>query len=327
MKTLFFSTKSYDKLYFDRVNVHYNQVLDYTETALDATTAVLANGYDAVCTFVNDAIDEAVLHALKKAGIKVIALRCAGFNQVNLDEAKKLNIAVVRVPAYSPHAIAEHALALIMTLNRKTHKAYNRVREGNFSLERLTGFDIYGKTLGIVGLGKIGHAFAEVMSGFGCKLIAYDPVATTAPGRVLLVSFDELLAQSDIISVHCPLTPETHHLFNDDSFAKMKQSAMLINTSRGAVVDTDAAIRALKSGKLGYLGLDVYEQEEKLFFRDLSESVIQDDLLLRLMSFPNVLITSHQGFFTAEALMEIAHVTLQNLSDIENNVTNANRLT
>ncbi|RYD71045.1 MAG: 2-hydroxyacid dehydrogenase, partial [Sphingobacteriales bacterium] len=212
-------------------------------------------------------------------------------------------------------AVAEHAIAMIMTLNRKTHKAYNRVREGNFSLQRLEGFNLHGKTVGVIGLGKIGLAFAHIAAGFGCKVIAYDKILSQAPDHIQLVTMDQLLADSTIISIHCPLTPETHHLLNEAAFAKMKTGVMLINTSRGAVLCTKDVIEALKTGKIGYLGIDVYEQEEKLFFRDLSESVIQDDMILRLLSFPNVLITSHQAFFTHEALTEIAQVTLGNLAD------------
>ncbi|MDF7819113.1 2-hydroxyacid dehydrogenase [Runella sp. MFBS21] len=317
MKVSFFSTKSYDRDFFERFNTSHEII--FFDTHLSLESALLAKGSDAVCVFVNDQLTSEIIYKLHELGIKIIALRCAGFNNVVLDTAQKLGIAVVRVPAYSPQAVAEHAVALIMTLNRKTHKAYNRVREGNFSLERLTGFDIYGKTIGVIGTGKIGNAFARIMLGFGCKVLAHDlyPSADLEALGVSYVSQNELLSSCHIISLHCPLTPETQHLISTDTLRLMKHNAMLINTSRGGLVNTKAVINALKTGQLGYLGIDVYEQEADLFFKDLSEYVIQDDMLLRLMSFPNVLITAHQGFFTEEALSEIAKVTLQNLSDFE----------
>lgn len=319
MKIAFFSSKIYDKIYFNRYNTYHE--LKYFENPLNAESVDLTNGYDGVCVFVNDQLNAEVIAQLAARNIKIIALRCAGFNNVDLQAAQKHGITVVRVPAYSPHAVAEHAVALIMTLNRKTHKAYNRVREGNFSLERLTGFDLNGKTVGVVGTGKIGEAFAFIMKGFGCKVLAYDihPNPVLINAGIQFVELDELFAQSDVISLHCPLTPQTNHLINSESLEKMKSNTMLINTSRGGLIDTKAVINALKNGKLGYLGIDVYEQEADLFFNDFSESIIQDDMLMRLMSFPNVLITAHQGFFTEEALTQIAQVTLQNLSDFENN--------
>jgi D-lactate dehydrogenase len=324
MKIAFFSTQSYDKKFFDEVNVHYGYELLYLEASLNATTYILAEGCDAVCIFVNDKADAETLRNLAKLGIHNIVLRCAGFNQVDLDEAARLKMKVLRVPAYSPESVAEHAVAMILTLNRKTHKAYNRIREGNFSLERLTGFNLYGKTVGIIGLGKIGLAFGKIMEGFGCKVIAFDPYEKNVPPHIRLTNTDTLFQESDIISIHCPLTPQTKHLLNKESFAKMKDGVMLINTSRGAVVCTADAIDALKTGKLGYLGIDVYEQEEKLFFRDLSESVIADDQILRLMSFPNVLITAHQAFLTIEALTEIAETTLTNIKSIEEGKSSVN---
>lgn len=319
MKIAFFSSKIYDKIYFNRYNTYHE--LKYFENPLNAESVDLTNGYDGVCVFVNDQLNAEVIAQLAARNIKIIALRCAGFNNVDLQAAQKHGITVVRVPAYSPHAVAEHAVALIMTLNRKTHKAYNRVREGNFSLERLTGFDLNGKTVGVVGTGKIGEAFAFIMKGFGCKVLAYDihPNPVLINAGIQFVELDELFAQSDVISLHCPLTPQTNRLINSESLEKMKPNTMLINTSRGGLIDTKAVINALKNGKLGYLGIDVYEQEADLFFNDFSESIIQDDMLMRLMSFPNVLITAHQGFFTEEALTQIAQVTLQNLSDFENN--------
>jgi len=315
-KIAFFSTQSYDKIFFNRVNVDYGYELVYFDASLNDKTAVLAEGCNAVCIFVNDKADAATLQKLADMGIQNILLRCAGFNQVDIAAAKGLQMNILRVPAYSPEAVAEHAVALILTLNRKTHKAYNRIREGNFSLERLTGFNLHGKTIGIIGLGKIGLAFARIMHGFGCKTIAHDPFEAKAPDYIALVSTDELFDRSDVISIHCPLNESTKHLINKDSLDKMKAGVMLINTSRGAVVNSADVIEALKSGKLGYLGIDVYEQEEKLFFRDLSESLIPDDQILRLMSFPNVLITAHQAFLTLEALTEIAETTLKNMKNI-----------
>jgi len=317
MKIAFFSTQPYDKEYFERYNTQHE--IFFFEARLNEQTAGLAKGCNAVCAFVNDQLNAVVLNALKEIGIKIIAQRCAGFNNVDIVTAGKNNIAVVRVPAYSPHAVAEHALALIMTLNRKTHKAYNRVREGNFSLDRLTGFDLYGKTVGVIGTGKIGQCFARIMQGMGCKVMAFDIIVNKeleALG-IKYLTLEEVLKQSEILSLHCPLTEQTKHLINNDTLAIMKNGVMLINTSRGALIDTKAVITALKNGKLGYLGLDVYEQEEKLFFHDLNENVITDDVLVRLLGFPNVLITSHQGFLTDEALTQIAIVTLQNITDFE----------
>lgn len=317
MKIAFFSTKSYDRDFFNRY-ISTHEIL-FFEAPLNEQTTNLANGCNAICVFVNDKLTAAVIGQLAAAGIKLIALRCAGFNNVDLAAAKANNITIVRVPAYSPHAVAEHAVALILTLNRKTHKAYNRVREGNFSLERLTGFDLYGKTVGVVGTGKIGRAFCDIMTGFGCKVLAFDLIANKRMEEkgIEYVPLLDLFAQSDIISLHCPLNEQTRHIINADTIRMMKEGVMLINTSRGALVDTLPVIRALKTGHIGYLGLDVYEQEETLFFNDLSENIIQDDLIMRLLSFPNVLITAHQGFFTEEALVQIAQTTLDNISDFE----------
>ncbi len=326
MKIAFFSTQSYDKEFFNRNNTGH--FISYYESLLNEGTTKLAKDHEAVCVFVNDKLNKTVILQLKEAGIKLIALRCAGYNNVDVATAKESGIAVVRVPAYSPHAVAEHAVALILTLNRKTHKAYNRVREGNFSLEKLTGFDLYGKTVGIIGTGRIGSAFAEIMMGFGCRLLLFDvskDVGLEKKGASY-VSLTELLKQSDIISLHCPLTEKTRHLINGETLGVIKKGAMLINTGRGALIDTTAVIRALKKGQLGYLGMDVYEQEEQLFFRDLSESIIQDDQIMRLMTFPNVLITAHQAFFTEEALDQIARVTLQNISDFEAGKTLTNAI-
>ncbi len=317
MKIAFFSTKSYDRDFFD----HYvsSHEIIYFEAGLNEQTVNLAKGCRAVCVFVNDSLTAAVIGELNKLGVQLIALRCAGFNNVDLAAARENGLSIVRVPAYSPYAVAEHAVALILTLNRKTHKAYNRVREGNFSLERLTGFDLHGKTIGVIGTGKIGQVFCDIMLGFGCKVLAFDLVAhqpTVAKGVDYLPLID-LFHQSDIVSLHCPLNEQTRHIINASTIAMMKEGTMLINTSRGALIDTPSAINGLKTGKIGYLGLDVYEQEEKLFFNDLSENIIQDDDIMHLLSFPNVLITAHQGFFTAEALTQIAQITLANLDDFE----------
>lgn len=317
MKIAFFSAKIYDRAFFDR-HLTGHEII-YFEAPLNEQTVNLASGCSAVCLFVNDKLNAAVLKALSATGIKLAALRCAGFNNVDLAEAKANNISVVRVPAYSPHAVAEHALALILTLNRKTHKAYNRVREGNFSLERLTGFDLYGKTVGVIGTGKIGQVFCKIMKGFGCKVLAFDLIANKRmeEAGVSYLPLAEVLEQADIISLHCPLNEQTRHIINSHTLAMMKKGVMLINTSRGALINTTDIIKALKTGRIGYLGLDVYEQEETLFFNDLSENIIQDDDIMRLLSFPNVLITSHQGFFTEEALVQIAQTTMQNISDFE----------
>ena len=319
MKVAVFSTKSFDREYFNRFNTNGKHELTYFEAPLNPKTTNLTQGFDAVCVFVNDKLDHQVLEQLKGNGVGLIALRCAGFNNVDLEAAKEHEIKVVRVPSYSPQAVAEHAVALILTLNRKTHKAYNRIRENNFSLERLTGLDIYGKAVGVIGTGQIGQIFARIMLGFGCKVLAFDlqPSTELIEAGVFYTSFEDLLVDSDIVSLHCPLNPNTRHLLGEKEFEKMKSGAMLINTSRGGLINTTAAIHALKHGQLGYLGIDVYEQEEHLFFRDLSESIIHDDEIARLMTFPNVLITAHQGFFTREALEEITQTTLQNLSDFE----------
>lgn len=319
MKVAVFSTKSYDRTYLDKCNGNNAFQLTYFDASLNADTANLTVGFEAVCVFVNDKLDKTVIEKIAHNGIKIIALRCAGFNNIDLEAARLNQVKVVRVPAYSPQAVAEHAVALILTLNRKTHKAYNRIRESNFSLENLIGFNLYNKTIGVIGTGKVGIAFSEIMQGFGCKVIAYDIKKSSVleSKGVEYQALEDLLRQADIISVHCPLNPQTRHLINKDAFDKMKNGVMLINTSRGAVMHTMDAIQALKTGKLGYLGMDVYEQEEHLFFKDLSESVIQDDTIMRLMTFPNVLITAHQGFLTKEALEQIATITLKNLMDFE----------
>lgn len=321
MKVAVFSTKSYDKEYLDKANADGLHEFNYFESSLKLKTVKLAEGYDAVCVFVNDVLSKEVVEALAAQNNKAIILRCAGFNNVDIETACRLGVKVLRVPAYSPSAVAEHAVALIMALNRKTHKAYNRVREGNFSIERLQGFELAGKTVGVVGTGKIGTAFAAIMKGFGSRIVAYDvyPNKDLEVQGTTYLPLHELLKQSDIVSLHCPLTPETNRMINRESLNLMKKGAMLINTSRGKLIDTDAAIEALKEGQLGYLGIDVYEQEEKLFFKDLSEIVIVDDKISRLMTFPNVLVTAHQAYFTDNALSQIAQTTVKNLNDIENN--------
>ena len=313
MQIAIFSTQPYDREYLDRANDGRHE-LRYFNTNLTTDTADLAKEAAGVCVFVNDDLSAAVIGRLAGYGVRLIALRCAGFNNVDLDAAAEHNLTVVRVPAYSPQAIAEHALALILTLNRKTHKAYNRVREGNFSLARLVGFNLHGKTVGVVGTGRIGRAFCSLLQGFGCTVLAYDKYPDAEAVSAEYVTLDELYTRSDIISLHCPLNEETRHLIDDDALDKMRDGVMLINTSRGGLVDTRAAIRALKQRKLGYLGLDVYEQEEALFFQDHSEVVLGDDQIARLLSFPNVLITAHQGFFTREALTQIAETTITNIS-------------
>ena len=313
MKIAVFSTQKYDREFLSAVPTEHKFI--FFEAQLNNDTVNLTQGFDGVCIFVNDHADSEIITELKNNGIKVIALRCAGFNNVDVKAAEKAGIRVVRVPAYSPEAVAEHAVALIMTLNRKTHKAYLRIKENNFSLERLTGFNIYGKTVGVVGTGKIGKAFCKIMLGFGAKVIAYDKFEDEEAKKLGInyVTFEEVLKNSDIISLHCPLTPETKYMIDWEAFANMKDGVMLINTSRGALINTKDAILALKRGKIGYLGIDVYEQEEHLFYKDLSENIIPDDTIARLMSFPNVMMTSHQGFFTKEALTEIAATTVGNI--------------
>ena len=317
MQIAFFSAKIYDKDFFNRYRGKHDII--YFDAPLNEQTVDLAKGCNAVCLFVNDKLNAAVLKTLSALGIKLAVLRSAGFNNVDLVAAKANNIAVVRVPAYSPHAVAEHAVALALTLNRKTHKAYNRVREGNFSLERLTGFDLYEKTVGVIGTGKIGRVFCNIMKGFGCKVLAFDLIASkdVENAGVEYLPLTDLLQRSDLVSLHCPLNEQTRHIINAQTIGMMKAGVMLINTSRGALINTPDVINALKTGSIGYLGLDVYEQEEALFFNDLSENVIQDDDIMRLLSFPNVLITAHQGFFTEEALVQIAQVSMQNISDFE----------
>ena len=325
-KVAFFSTQAYDKVFFEKYNTDFGYELDFFDTQLNEQTVKLISNTDVVCVFVNDVVNASVIKQLAERKVRIIALRCAGFNNVDLEAAKKMGIRVCRVPAYSPEAVAEHAMAMILTLNRKTHKAYNRVREQNFSLNGLLGFDLYGKTVGIIGTGNIGKAFAKIVKGFGCKVLAFDIVsdAEMENDGVTFTSLETIFKESDVISLHCPLNEKTKHIINKKSIASMKERVMIINTSRGGLIETTSVIEGLKEGKIGYLGIDVYEQEEKLFFRDLSEDIIQDDTIQRLMSFPNVLVTAHQAFFTNEALTQIALVTLGNINslltkkDIEN---------
>ena len=314
MRIAVFSTKPYDRQALDRANAVHGHEIVYLEPRLTPETAPLAAGFDAVCPFVNDQLTGDVVATLAEGGVRLLTLRSAGFNHVDLRAAAAHGIAVARVPAYSPYAVAEHAAGLILTLNRKLHRAYARVREGNFSLEGLLGFDLHGKTVGVVGTGAIGTVFCRIMAGFGCQVLASDPYPADEVRALggAYVERDELFRASDVIALHLPLTPETHHLVDDDAIARMKPGVMLINTSRGGLVDTRAVIDGLKSGRIGALGLDVYEEEADLFFEDLSGSVIQDDVFARLLTFPNVLITGHQGFFTAEALSAIAETTLAN---------------
>jgi len=316
MTIAFYDTKAYDREFFGRTPGHDQVEWQFHEFRLNATTAGTAAEARAVCIFVNDRVDRACLEILARQKVKLVALRCAGFNNVDVKAAGELGIAVVRVPAYSPHAVAEHAVALLLTLNRKIHRAHNRVREHNFSLSGLVGFDLHGKTVGIVGTGKIGRIAAQIFRGFGTRVLASDPFPAPDWAKkhgIEYTGLSELFRASDIVSLHVPLLPDTHHLLNDRSIAEMKPGAYVINTSRGKLIDTTALIGALKSGHLGGVALDVYEEEEGIFFEDHSGSVLQDDELSRLLTFPNVLITSHQAFLTREALGEIARVTVQNL--------------
>jgi D-lactate dehydrogenase len=311
----FFSARRFDRAAFDRHAENTELTVRFLEARLTPETASLAAGSRAVCLFIYDDGGRACLERLAEAGVGLVALRSAGFNHVDLEAAEELGLTVARVPAYSPNAVAEHAVAMLLTLNRKTHKAYLRVREGNFGIDGLMGFDVCSRTIGVIGTGKIGARFAAIAKGFGARVLGSDPFPDPSLSGVLeYMELDELLATSDIVSLHCPLTPESHHLIDERAFDIMKPGAMLINTSRGALVDTDAAIGALKSGRLGSLALDVYEEEGDIFFQDLSESVLQDDTLARLLTFPNVLVTSHQAFFTHEAVEAIAETTVRNVA-------------
>ena len=307
----FYDTKPYDRKWFDALKGKYGIEIKYLENKLNADTALLAYGSRAVVAFVNDTLDEKTIWALHKVGVEAVALRCAGFNNVDLKSAQG-KVRIFRVPAYSPSAVAEHATALLLTLNRKTHKAYNRTREYNFSLKGFVGFDLKGKTVGVIGTGRVGQAFCEICHGFGMKIIAYDPYPVWGQG-IEYVSFEELCRRADVISLHCPLNRQTYHMLDRHAFRVMKQNVFILNTSRGALIDSGALLEAIKSGKVGGAGLDVYEEETDLFYEDVSEKIIQDDILNMLLSQPNVLVTSHQAFLTDEALQAIAEVTLHNL--------------
>lgn len=329
MKVAFFNTKKYDRQFFAAANSNNRHELVFLEPHLDQTTAPLAEGFPAVCLFVNDKADAPTLETLAANGTKLLVLRCAGFNMVDLKRAAELGITVLRVPAYSPYAVAEHAVGLVLALNRKLCRAYNRVREDNFALDGLLGFDLHGRTVGVIGTGKIGMIFAQIMHGFGCQLLGYDARPTPkfeAIGAARNVELAELFEKSDIISLHCPLLQATYHIINAEAIAQMKSGVMLINTSRGGLLDTKAAIDGIKSGKIGYLGIDVYEDEDNLFFEDLSGTIIHDDTFQLLQSFPNVMVTAHQAFFTQDALASIAETTLTNLTDFEQGQSTQNEV-
>jgi len=313
MKICMFSSKAYDQQFFSMGSLD----ITYFSPRLNEKTVSLVQGFEAVCCFVNDNLNATVLQKLKEQGVKLIALRCAGFNNVDLNAAKALNLPVCRVPEYSPYAVAEHACALILNLNRNIHRAHNRIRENDYSLDGLLGFDLHGKKVGVIGAGNIGRVFAKIMHGFGCDVCIYDPFIEKShiDKNYTQVSFEELLTQSDIVSLHCPLTADTHHMIDKDAINLMKKNVMLINTSRGALVDTLAIIQGLKQKKIGYLGIDVYEEESEIFFEDFSNTFIQDDVFARLQTFPNVIITGHQAFFTKEALIKIAKTTISNIDN------------
>lgn len=319
MRVAVFSAKPYDRRFLDAANARQGSGhhLVYVETRLSAESTHMAEGCEAVCAFVNDNLDRACLDRLKDAGIRCVLLRSAGFNHVDMTAAHEHGLRVARVPAYDPNGVAEHAVALMLTLNRHTHRAHNRVRERDFSLEGLLGFTMFGRTAGVVGTGKIGQAVARILLGFGCRVLAQDvrPDDGLVELGVEYVDHDRLLAESDIVTLHCPLTDETHHLIDADAVDRMKPGVMLINTSRGALVDTQAVIDGLKRGRIGYLGLDVYEEEESLFFEDRADELLTDDVFARLLTFPNVLVTGHQAFFTEPALREIAETTIESLDD------------
>lgn len=322
MKVAVFSSQAYDRKFFDLANQKANNPHEfvYFETSLKTRTAPLAADFPAVCIFVNDLANKETLEILAENGTKLIALRCAGYNNVDLKAATDLGIKVVRVPAYSPYAVAEHTVGLILMLNRRLYKAYNRVRDDNFTLDGLLGFDLFGSTVGIIGTGKIGMIVAQIMNGFGCNLLGYDAYPNDDLSKfnnAKYVDLPELFANSDIITLHCPLYPETHHIINKETIAQMKRGVMLINTSRGQLVDTNAVIEGIKSGIIGYLGIDVYEEENELFFSDWSEGIIQDDTFQLLQSYQNVVITAHQGFFTREALTAISETTIANITEFE----------
>ncbi len=319
MRVAVFSTKPYDQEFFRATNSAFGHELVFFEARLNSQTASLAKGYPAVCVFVNDDLNARVLLMLQRSGTRLIALRCAGYNNVDLQTASELEMTVARVPAYSPQAVAEHTLGLILAAARRLHKSYNRVREGNFSLDGLLGMDIAGKVAGVIGTGKIGRLVAKRLLAFECQVVAFDLMEEPelVAAGVEYLTREEIFRRSDIITLHCPLVPATRHLINEESLALMKRGVMLVNTSRGALVDTRPVIRALKSGKIGALALDVYEEEADLFFEDLSNQVIQDDAFMRMLTFPNVIITGHQAFFTHHAMEHISRQTLENIAQFE----------
>jgi D-lactate dehydrogenase len=329
MRVAVFSTKPYDREHLTAANHAHGHDLQFLEARLTEETATLAGGAAVVCMFVNDVGSASVLERLATDGTRMLALRSAGFNHIDLDAAARLGLTVARVPAYSPHAVAEFTVGMILALDRKYHRAHNRVREGNFSLDGLMGFDLHDRTVGIIGTGTIGHVVAQILGGFGCEILAYDPYPNdvTRSLGVEFVELDDLLARSDIVTLHCPLTPDTHHLINPRSLQLMKPGMMLINTSRGALIDTEAVIEALKDGRIGHLGLDVYEEEADLFFEDLSSQVIHDDVFTRLLTFPNVLITGHQAFFTHNAMVQIAQTTMENITTFAAGRVSTNEVT
>lgn len=312
IKAAFFDTKQYDREWFGRLEKSFE--IKYFEEKLNAENADLAIGYDAAIAFVNDDINRETLKILSENGVKVLAMRCAGYNNINFRAARDYNITVLRVPAYSPYAVAEHTMALLLTLNRKIHKAYNRTRDFNFALNGLTGFDLHGKTIGVIGTGKIGRIFIRICQGFGMKVLAYDPYPIDNPGFEY-ADLERIYAESDAVSLHCPLTKDTHHILDAQAFTKMKRNVFIINTSRGGLIDSEALLEALKSRKIAGAGLDVYEEEAELFFEDRSGTIVNDDTLARLVTLPNVLLTSHQAFLTDEALKNIAEVTIKNIED------------
>lgn len=328
MKIALFSSKNYDKEYFQQANAGYGFELEFFDVRLEAKTLRLAHGFPVVCLFVNDEADRTILTELAENGTRVIALRCAGYNNVDLVAARELGLKVVRVPAYSPEAVAEHAVGLMMTLNRRIHKAYQRTRDANFSLEGLVGFNMYGRTAGVIGTGKIGIATLRILKGFGMRLLVSDPYPSQAALDLgaEYVDLDTLYRESDVISLHCPLLQENYHLLNGEAFARMKNGVMIINTSRGGLLDANAAIEALKSGRIGALGLDVYEEEEELFFEDKSNEVITDDVFRRLSACHNVLFTGHQAFLTREALHAIADTTLANVKAVREGCVSGNEV-
>ena len=327
-KIAFFDTKPYDKRSFDEVNKDFGFDIKYFKTRLSKETVELTDGYDAVCAFVNDELDKAVLEHLLEHKIDLVALRCAGYNNVDLKYAYD-HVHIMRVPSYSPYSVAEHAAALILSLNRKTHRAFYRTRDGNFSIDGLMGFDLHGKTAGVIGTGKIGQSLINILKGFGMRVLAQDIYPNEKFAKETGIEYTDLntlYKESDVISLHCPLTPETHYLINDEAIELMKPGVLLINTGRGQLINTRSLIKGLKQGKIGGAGLDVYEEEADYFFEDFSSTTISDDILARLMTFPNVLITSHQGFFTREALNNIAETTLQNIKDFFNDEYLANEI-